>query len=118
MFDPGQALDRGQFLDQHLLPGELHRGQQERHRGQQHQAFRHQPDQAAGGPDHHLLPALVADRPPLRPELQRQRDDDDPGDVLQQLVDRLLDLRAGFGELLGLGRDLVDVRVRTDGGRA
>ena len=112
MFDPGQALDGRQFLHQHLLPGELHGGQQERHRGQQHQTLGHQPDQAAGRPDDHLLPALVADRPPLRPELQRQRDDDDPGDVLQQLVDRLLDLGAGFGELLRLGGDLVDVGVR------
>ena len=116
--DPGQALDGGQLLHQDLLPGQLHGGQQERHRGQQHQALRHQPDQAAGGPDHHLLPALVADRPPLRPQLQRQRDDDDPGDVLQQLIDRLLDLGAGFGELLRLGGDLVDVGVRADRRRA
>ena len=55
--DPGQHLDRRQFLDQRLLAGQRHRGDHEREAGQQHQAFGHHADQRRDGAGDGVLPA-------------------------------------------------------------
>ena len=66
--DPGEALDRGQLLHQHLAAGERHRREHEGDAGEQHEALGHHRDHAGDGRAQRGVELVVAE---LAPEQQR-----------------------------------------------
>ena len=114
--DPGQALDRGQLLDEHLAAGQAQRGDEEGDAGEQHEPLGDHAHQRGHGADDGVGGALVAPGQ-LADQEDRSDDHERPADVAQQGVDALHQLGAGLREPLGLRRQPVGVGVGADRGR-
>ena len=111
---PGQALDRGKLLDQDPAPGERDRGHAEGDAGQQDQALRDHADQRRDRPAGDL-PYVPMGVPPADHQQHGHRPDR-PGDVAQDPVDAVHQLRAHQRETPRLGGELAGVRIRAHPG--
>ena len=71
--DPGQALDRLQPLDEHLLAAEPDHRHRLRHAQQQHQTLRHEGDDAGHDAEQRRVHGLLLARPLAEVEQQPRR---------------------------------------------
>ena len=112
--DPGQALDRGQLLHEHVAAGERDRGDPEREARQQHQALGDHAHDAGDDADQRLLHVVARE---LAPQQQRRHGEEGVLDVAQKGVDAVDELGADEREPPGLGRELAGVGLGADLGR-
>jgi hypothetical protein len=113
---PGQTLDRGQFLHQHVLLPQPDHADGEGERGQQHEPLGHHRHQRAGCRENAVLPG--ARLVPLHPDRGQAHRDQQPGDQPQDLVDARLQFGLHQRELARLHGQPRRVGVVPDPGRS
>jgi hypothetical protein len=111
--DPGQALDRGELLHQHLAPGERDRGDPEREAGQQDETLGHHADHRRHERDQGVVEVGLAQ---LAGEQHGRGREQGELDVAQQPVDAPDELGPGQREPPGLGGDGAGVGLGPDPG--
>lgn len=115
--DAGQALDRGQFLDQALAFAQTHHTDREGDRGHQHQALGNHRHQRGDHPGHGGSPRFPAGDQ-LVVDAEQTGRNEQVGDEFQDFVDTRTQFGVHQRELAGFLRQFRGVGVLADLGRA